>query len=369
MITDQVVRELAEFDGDGSPVTTCYLNVDGRQNLRPVDVERELERLVRRAAPVAADEPSVSADLQRITAHVRDGIDRKGVRGLAMFSCAPREFWKVISLPLPVHSRISVGHAPSVGPLESLVEELRPIGVMLVDRQRARLFVYEMGALTERSELVGELPRDYDIRDQSSRGEPTAHVDELILQHLRSAAKAAFDLFHEREVGHIAIGGAPEALAQVEELLHPYLKERLVGRLRVPAAAPIDEVRTHLLDLQAQVERDAEAATVARLRDAVGAGTKGVAGLDDALAALGDRRVDVLVVSEGFEQPGWRCPACGALAVVGSTCATCGAEMARVDDVVDEAIQETFAQSCGLEICVGNADLDVLGRIGALLRY
>ncbi len=26
-------------------------------------------------------------------------------------------------------------------------------------------------------------------------------------------------------------------------------------------------------------------------------------------------------------------------------------------------------QSCQVEVCVGNADLDVLGRIGALLRY
>ena len=32
-------------------------------------------------------------------------------------------------------------------------------------------------------------------------------------------------------------------------------------------------------------------------------------------------------------------------------------------------LRELLAQSCRVEICVGNADLDVMGRAGALLRY
>ncbi len=41
----------------------------------------------------------------------------------------------------------------------------------------------------------------------------------------------------------------------------------------------------------------------------------------------------------------------------------------QVDDVVEEAIQDALAQSCRVEICSENADLDVLGGIGAILRY
>jgi peptide chain release factor subunit 1 len=43
--------------------------------------------------------------------------------------------------------------------------------------------------------------------------------------------------------------------------------------------------------------------------------------------------------------------------------------MDPVDDVVEEAVEEALAQSCRVTVCAGNADLDVLGRIGALLRY
>jgi peptide chain release factor subunit 1 len=87
------------------------------------------------------------------------------------------------------------------------------------------------------------------------------------------------------------------------------------------------------------------------------------------LDALSDHRVHELMVSKGFSAPGWRCDECDALAAIGRRCKRCGDEMVAVDDVVEEAVEAALAQSCRVEICVGNADLDVMGRIGALLRY
>ena len=43
--------------------------------------------------------------------------------------------------------------------------------------------------------------------------------------------------------------------------------------------------------------------------------------------------------------------------------------MEHVDDVIHDVVDVALGQGCHVEVCVGNADLDVLGRIGALLRY
>ena len=59
----------------------------------------------------------------------------------------------------------------------------------------------------------------------------------------------------------------------------------------------------------------------------------------------------------------------GVLATIGPGCAVCGAAMTKLDDVVEAAIEEALTQSCTVEMCAGNADLDVVGRIGALLRF
>jgi peptide subunit release factor 1 (eRF1) len=98
-------------------------------------------------------------------------------------------------------------------------------------------------------------------------------------------------------------------------------------------------------------------------------GDGAVVGLDAVLAALVERRVDTLLVSDGFEAPGWRCPSCAFLAARGPSCPVCSKKMEQADDVVEEAVHEALNQSVRLEVCRDNADLDVLGRIGALLRF
>jgi hypothetical protein len=43
--------------------------------------------------------------------------------------------------------------------------------------------------------------------------------------------------------------------------------------------------------------------------------------------------------------------------------------MEQTSDIVEHAIDEAMPQSGRVEVCVANADLDVMGGIGALLRY
>jgi hypothetical protein len=43
--------------------------------------------------------------------------------------------------------------------------------------------------------------------------------------------------------------------------------------------------------------------------------------------------------------------------------------MEQTSDVVEYAIEHAVTHACRVEVCLENADLDVLGGIGALLRY
>jgi peptide subunit release factor 1 (eRF1) len=337
--------------------------------VRHQDVEHELDGVLRDARQRANGHRSVHDDIRRIEAFVKGGIDRSATRGLAIFACAASDLWQVIELPKPVRSCLVINHAPAVGQLESMVQEHEPIGVLLADKQRAQLFVFELGQLIDRSELLDELPRDYDSRGERERGTPEHHREELAHQHLRNAARAAFDLWQARGFHHLAIG-APDAIAgELEQALHPYLRERCCGRIPVGVGASPAAVLAAAEAVEAEVERAREAAVVDRLREAAATGRRGVAGLSPTLTALAQRRVERLVVSKGFAQEGWRCPDTGALALVGPKHPDTGATMDRVSDVVEDAIEEALTQGIPVTICVGNADLDVLGRIGALLRY
>jgi peptide subunit release factor 1 (eRF1) len=155
----------------------------------------------------------------------------------------------------------------------------------------------------------------------------------------------------------------------VEDVLHPYLRERLCERLPVGVGADLGQIRTAVLALEQQIERREEARAVDQLRQSVGSGQRALAGLGPVLQALSECRVEQLLVSAGFSATGWHCSTCDRLCLVGPRCPGCQSDLAPVDDVVEEAVEVALSTGCKVEVCVDNADLDVMGRIGALLRY
>jgi peptide chain release factor subunit 1 len=369
VITDEVIRSLAGFKGELAPVTTCYLDVDGRRFFRHQDYEAALDSLLRDVRSRPDLESSVSVDLRHIEEYVRAGLDRSSTRGLAMFSCSAHSMWEAIHLPVPVPNRLVVNECPAVSELEAVLAASEAIGLLLVDRQRVRVFVFELGQLTEHTEAVDELPRDYDTLDARARDTPEHHVEAMVQRHLRHAGEVAWQVYQDRGFEHLAVACPDELSGPLESLLHPYLRDRLCDRLRLLVSASVDDVRTAAVEAEMRVERKREAADVARLRDAAATGRRGVVGLAPTLVALNERRVERLLVSHGYAEEGWRCKESGFLWAIGPASPVSGNAMDRLADVVEEAIESALAQGCRVEICQSNADLDVLGRIGALLRY
>jgi peptide subunit release factor 1 (eRF1) len=364
-LSRDVVRRLAGVRGNG-PVVSLYLDVDGRRHVRPQDYEAEYDRLQRELP--AAQRDAARRDLDRVERLVKGGLDRKHTRGLVVFSSAAGDLWETVALPVPVRSQLVVDENPHVAQLEGILEANQRFGVLLVDRQRARMFVFELGELVDKSELFDELPRHEDEGDDVDRDQVRDHQAAAAHHHLRHAARVAFAVSQEQQLDHLIIGAPEEISRSVERELHPYLKQRVAARLNVPVNARDDAIRHAALEVEAGVQREREAGLVSKLREGVGSGNGAVAGLDPVLGALSERRVATLLVSDGYETEGWRCDTCG-LRSKGPACPTCGAQMHKVTDVVEEAVEEAITQACHVEVCVANADLDVMGRIGALLRF
>jgi peptide chain release factor subunit 1 len=386
-LTADTVRSLTGFKGAGGPVVSVYLDVDGQRYIRPRDYEAQLDHLLRRAKDTTtpADE-----DLRRIESRVKAGVDRSRIKGLAIFSCAADGFFEAVELPVPVRNQLVVNQTPHVSQLEAVLERHQRFGVLLVDRQRARMLVFEFGQLSDRSELFDQLPRHDDDRGDWDRDHVRDRAAAVARQHARRAAQVALHIHQHRALDHLILAGPDTAVHDVERELHSYLRDRVAARLRLPTTATDDEIRAAAMTIEGEVDRQRTGALVQRLRDAIGSagsgllgmqrpnapaapvgagGGSGVAGLNTVLQALVEHRVETLLVSEGFEAPGWRCRTCDHLATVGRSCPLCGTDMDQVADVVEEAVETALAQSGRVAMCAGNADLDCLGRIGALLRF
>ena len=370
LLNEESIRALASFKATDRPVVTTYLDVDGRRWPKFAEVEARLARLVRDAMDVPAESKpcAAAADLARIQAYVKSGFDRSRTRGLAVFACG-EELWEVHELPVRVKDQVVVNQTPHVRQLEGIVDNYKGFGFLVVDKQRTRMFVFELNELVEKSEAFEALPRHDDEAGDRDRGDHNHHLEEVTHLHVKRAAAAAFDVWKQHPFDHLILSAGPEIAHDLEDALHSYLKDRIRARINIPAASNENTIIEAVLDVEEQVERRREQDMVDRLRDSAGAARGGACGLDPTLAALAERRVDTLVVSDGFVAEGWRCLSCGCLATKGRKCQTCGADMVGVDDIVEEAVEQALLHGCHVEICVGNADLDVLGRIGALLRF
>ena len=107
-VTEATIRELASIRGRKAPITSCYLDVDGRRLVRHKDLEHEVEVTLKGAKAQAEGEPSVVRDLRRIERYVRDELDRSRVRGVAIFACSADDLWRVVELPVPVRTGVGV---------------------------------------------------------------------------------------------------------------------------------------------------------------------------------------------------------------------------------------------------------------------
>lgn len=366
VITDDEVRNLAGLRSNDA-IVSCYLDVDGRRHLRPVDYERSLAAMLREARSNGHAEV-IAKDLARIEEYVHDGFDRSRVRGVALFSSVADDLWKVVELPVPVRNQLVVSRAVAVGQLETVLQSSMTLGILAADRTHARVFVFHLDELLEHTEQERADTRDYDTVGERDRGTPDPHNTELTHKHLRQAADLLWSAHQSHDFDTVVLA-VPDMLAgEVADNLHPYLRSRLHATVDLDPMAPMSTIRSEAMRLAVEIERAREQDLVDELRDALGADDGAVAGLVDVLDVLADGRVARLLVSTGFAQQGWACPGCNRLATVGPVC-SCGDDQQHVDDVVELAIDQAIEQGAAIVMCTDNADLDVHGRIGAMLRY
>ncbi len=368
----ELVRELAEWSPDGVPVTSVYLDVDGRRSPRRADYEVRLDELLRRVRSQVGDAPqavarSVEGDAEAISTFVRERFERGDTRGLAMFSASAAGLWEEVALPRPVRDRALVGPRAELRNLEAMLETYGATCTALVDFEKARIFLLHLGRIEEVHDLWDEVPGRHD-QGGWSQMRMQRHVDDHRTQHLKHVARALFRLWKARGFEHLVLAGPGVAHRELEPILHEYLRQRVRGHVGLPMTASVEEVRSRTLRVEEELEEESERRAVERLSSAAATGA-GVLGPDRTLAALSEGRVDALVVRLDLELAGGRCGSCGRLAGRAGPCPACGAPMDAISDVVDVAVATAYGQGCRVETVTADEGLDALGGIGALLRF
>jgi len=362
MIAEKELRELMDFQGEGEPILSLYLDVN------PTRQDKDECKLALRGLLKEVAGKALRKDVERIKRFFDFEYDWQD-KGIAIFSCQGRGFWQAHRLSVPVRNGIFVGQRPHIKPLTDLFDEYERHCVALVDREQARLFLVHLGEIEEHTGALALMPGRHK-RGGWAQARYQRHIEGLAQQNLKRAAEAVAKFFEREGCSHLILAGTEDTLAQFREFLPRALQERIIGEFAMEMTAPIDQVLATAMEIEERAERQREAELVERLITSMSKGRQAAIGLDDTLFALQEGRVHTLVVAEGFEAKGYACLNCGYIAAQDlGRCFLCGGETQEVEDIVNRAVQMIIEAGGEVEVIKGSKALQRAGNIGAILRY
>ena len=366
MLKENQLRELLSFQSE-HPVLSVYLNTDpaaGSADGYKLRLRSMLKNL------------GLPADIEAIESYVEHTFDWTG-RSLAMFSCAPEQFFRAFPLAIPTHDRVRTHHNPYVKPLADLLDFYGGYGVALVDKQGARLFYFHLGELREHEGTIGEEIRHVKRGGASSfpgrRGGTAGHTDRLretTDRNMKEAAEFAAAFFHENNIRRVIIGGSDDNVHQFHSALPKTWQSLVVGTVPLAMTATSDEVLHKALQIGKLAEYKHEAQLVDTLITNAAKQQGGVVDLDETLKAVHEGRVQTLVVSQGFRAPGFQCQSCGYLTgKKAPACPFCGESFTEIPDAVELAVRQVMQHGGEVQILQTENPPPGWGKIGAILRY
>jgi peptide chain release factor subunit 1 len=366
MITQEQFQALLSFEPTTAKVLSLYLNTDSGEE--PIEtIKLKAKNLLR-----ASDE--LAEDAQAIETYLNHSFDWTSP-GLVVFSSRGGDFFHAFPTAVSFRNRLRITPQPYLKPLNHLLDYYAHYGVILVDRVGARFFAYHLGTLEEIDGTMGEeIHKLKQGRGSSAVGRRggiggATHEEESARRNLREAAAAAVDFFKNKPIRRLFLGGTAENTAKFRDLLPKQMQSLLAGTFAMDMNAGEHEVRKETIELLQAANAEREKKLVKTLLGTQASGGHAVLGLDDTLDAISNRRVQTLLISDGYQMPGFVDNDSGFVVANLAKSPMSDKELTAVDDVINSAFTLSLNQGAHVEVIRDDAELDNAGKIGALLRF
>ena len=366
------LRQLAELRLDRPVILSLYLNLDPSEFATPPArktsvrslVDEAERRLRERNGLSHEDKTALQTSLERATDFLEKSLPSDGAHGLAVFASEPNGLFEALKLPRAVPNRVAIGHSPLVGPLARLARRERWC-LALVNRRDARVFRGSPDGLREVQQIHDDVSGQHD-QGGWSQARYQRGIEKEKDDHLKVTCDALLRNFRRQPFERLIVGGPREVVADFEQKLHHYLRERLAGRIEVDVEhSGADGVLEAAWPLIEKLEHHREREVLEKL------GERGACGLDDVLPPLNERRVELLILDEQFGGvTGVQCLECGWLGLEGERCPADGSELTELEDLTEAMIELSVQQSADLLAVRRERDaLEAHGGAAALLRF
>lgn len=372
-ITVPKALELLQSVTPPAPVLSAYLSTTPNRvrGQGYVLAYRNACREVRSSLPPAEVE-AFNTSAARVERYLTDGFLPTDA-GVAVFSSNGLDYFFAVPLPLPPREQVVWHMLPHLEPLVSAIDEYERVAVVLMDKEKSRLFTVYLGEIEERQAFEDEVPGKQATGGWFGLAQTryARHHEEHVRRHVQRTISSLTTLLRKRPFDRLLLAGPDEALAMLRHLLPRSLRTRLAGTLDLELFASDADVLTAARVAARAIERQEELNAVNELIDAAVSSRHVALGVADAVAALNEGRVHALLMADAFAAPGRECSGCGHLVPGTGACPGCGAAADDVDAFREPMVRHALAQGARIEEVAGEAAERLLeyDGIGAWTRY
>jgi peptide subunit release factor 1 (eRF1) len=375
-MTREQIRELAEFQDEKSCAVSFYFQPSAPRNKAHKEdtiLVKDLAREALRTVENKEKKDSARADMDHIL-RLSTELRSNGTHGKAVFACAAQNVWREYDLPASLPgTQLFVDRHFHLKPIAHLLGAFPLLGVVLVDRHRARIFDLRLGELTEREDLFHPLSRKG--RSDGYAGYDGGHaqrrVEDEVRQHFKHVAESLKDLL-EKGVFEKWILACPDAQRSLlEPQLHSYVSQALIGRFQADLArATRDEIHTHAQQIVERWQSDRRREMVSQALEQARSNGRGVTGLRRVLRSLELGEVQTLLIGENLQAHAVECSGCGHIdAHIVGFCPVCGRATQEVVDVGEAILPWVIRRDIETFYVRDDPEFDKVGNIAALLRF
>jgi len=374
-ITREQIRELAEFQDKKSCAVSFYFQPSTPRNKAHKEDTILIKDLAREATRTleGKGKESVRADIERVV-RLSGELRSNGTHAKAIFACSAHNIWQEYELPAILSStQLFIDRHFHLKPLARLLGASPLLGVVLVDRHRARIFDLRLGELTERQDLFHPLPRRG--RSDGFAGYEGGHaqrrVEDEARQHFKNVAEALKALVDKGVFEKWILACQDSQLSTFESQLHPYVTQALIGRFHADLAhATRDELRTHAQQVLERWKNERRHDLVHQVVSEARSHRRGVTGLRRVLRFLELGEVQTLLIGENLQAHAVECSGCGHIdAHLISFCPACGRATQEVVDVSEAILPWVVRRDIETFYVKDDPEFDKVGNIAALLRF
>lgn len=335
---------LAAFEPSEHGIISLYLDMRPDNNGQRLHAEIFLRNTFDEQARSLTGEARQRFDraAERIRQYISEQMP-KSKNGVAIFASMTGDLFEAIPVDVPIEQpSMHLDGVPHLYPLARLNDQYPRYAALLLDTNRADLYVFALGVKQRRESIQNEKTRRTKMGGWS-QARYQRRADNFHKQHMKEVVDVLDKVVTEERLSHIVIACDEVAKPFLIEQLPKHLAEKVMDMVNVDVKSiPEHELLDETMGVLRQADARTDAEQVERMLNAWRAGGLAVAGIEPTLRALDMRQVEELLIA---------------------------ARPDRVAGPADELVTKAQQNSARIRFIEDDNLLADVGGIGALLRF